>query len=78
MKLTIAVLTSLALSVPVPTTRFKKMKTEFVKHILNARAAIRARLRRTFEIRGLTLSTVKALCTGTVETVGTVHARRTV
>jgi DNA-binding IclR family transcriptional regulator len=31
---------SLALSVPVPTTRFKKMKTDLVKHLLEARALI--------------------------------------
>lgn len=30
----------LALSVPVPTTRFKRMKADLVKHILNARATI--------------------------------------
>jgi DNA-binding IclR family transcriptional regulator len=31
---------SLALSVPVPTTRFKRMKADLVKHLLDARAVI--------------------------------------
>jgi DNA-binding IclR family transcriptional regulator len=33
---------SLALSVPVPTTRFKRMKPDLIKHLLRARAAILA------------------------------------
>jgi DNA-binding IclR family transcriptional regulator len=35
---------SLALSIPVPSTRFRKMRSELIKHLLEARSAITARL----------------------------------